>query len=359
MSTIVGSRWNKARNRDRNEARYKIRQKLSSSLVDESLCKDKKYPTNTSSNDDDVNNKLVKYFNSVSNGSASSFSLKVISDDFNLLSSTHDSAFMSEYKIKTLCKSRFGKEYADAMLLYKKRISHCSLIEYAALIGEFGVVCSLISGGICNNPFKTTDDDNLLRGIRKQKVSKLAVQKLVLDLIPSSLAAYFIKCLFQMKMWSIAQGNELCEDIEKCPLCFETTMNQKPLYRFDGCGHKCCELCMWEYTLENINKRTEGNVVICPICLDGHENNEEEILESDTQDILVTPDERREKSLKMFKAIPKDVKELKQSSKRKVKSKNMIHSSWNSALIPCIGRSQDVRRDKFFRYVECGALHHW
>lgn len=295
------------------------------------------------------------YFNSVSKGSASAFSLKVISAGYNLLSSPHDSAFMSNYKISTLCTSRFGKDVADAVLLYREKIPYCSLIEYASLIGEYGVVSALLAGGI--NPSCFVREEDGINNMRKNEVSKLAMQKLVADLIPSSLAVYIIKSLFEMKMWSVVRFNEgHTISREECPLCYTTT--SEPLLTFAAsCNHKCCELCTWENILQNINHWTKGNVVRCPTCegcLDDCALGDGKIEDSG---INLTPIQRREKSLCLFHSLPKDVEALKKLSK-KAKSKNITHSTWYSALVPSIGSSQDVRRDKFVRYVNCGAIHH-
>jgi hypothetical protein len=261
-NSVQGRRWNRARNRDRNKARFRIRQRIAFACSDTSIHDEKATDTchlphhreiifeDTCKTDADE--MIRSTFNLVSNGSASAFSLKRISENYDLLSSPLDSTFMSNFKITTLCTSRFGRDYAEAVLFYKNKIPCCSLIEYASLIGEYGVISALLAGGI--NPCYLREDGPT-RKVGKNEVSKLAMKKLVAELIPSSLAVYVIKSIFMMKMWSVVRSFEDSEssNINQCPLCY--TMTTEPLLTFQAhCKHICCELCMWEIVLQKIDK---------------------------------------------------------------------------------------------------------
>ncbi len=289
---------------------------------------------------------------------ASAFSLKVISTDYDLLSSLHETTFLSSYKIRTLCTSRFGKSFADAMLLFSQIMPCCSLIQYATLIGEYGVASALLGGGINPCSFARTEDSAW--NLRSIEVSKLGMQKLIADLIPTSLAVYVIRYMFVMKMWSFipsmnrnGMSTPVCEE---CPLCGMASSG--PLLTFPAaCNHKCCELCAWENVLRNISNRADGNVVKCPSCENSYDDDQSCSDEMQPSGAQLDPIQRRDESSILFNSLPKDAKALKKLPK-KPKSKNAIHSSWHNALVPTIGGSQDVRRDKFVRYVECGAIHH-
>lgn len=341
-NSLQERRWNGARHRDRNEARFLLRERMSE------LCS-----TNTTINiqgddteesqTDEIRDKIRSFFNSISIGSASSFSLNNISQNYDMLTLPHAKGFMSSYKINTLCTSRFGKSYADAVLDYKEKIKICTMIEYASLIGEYGVVSSLLAGGV--NPFPSYPMDNE----RKLKVSRLVIKKLVADLVPTSLASFAIKCVYDMKMWSLTKNGST---EETCNLC-----NSDPgqiLLTFPSCRHKCCESCMWESTAQNLQEIDEGNIVKCPQCGTDHEKRLD--VESVAEPSL-SPAQKGEESRNLFNSLPVDGRELKQRPKR-AKAKNIIHSSWQSALLPKIGSSQDVRKDKFNRYVSLGAIHH-
>ena len=339
---LQGRRWNRARNRDRNEARYLIRERVSG------LCsaKSTEYDNQeTEGEDDKISKKVRDFFNSVSIGSASNFSLKIISANYNTISQPHDPTFMSSYKINTLCTSRFGKSYANAVLDFQGKINNCTLIEYASLIGEYGVVSSLLAGGV--NPFVSSP----LGNERAVLVSRLVIKTLVADLVPSSLASYAIKCLVAMKMWSVV--NNSIE--EKCKTCHS---DGQILLTFPSCGHKCCELCMWEIVVQKLYETDVGEAVKCPECGVAHDKGLDfEPVPELVPELPLTPEEKGEASLEFFKSLPIDGRELKKMPKRP-KAKNAIHSSWHSALAPKIGSSQDVRKDKFNRYVDLGAIHH-
>lgn len=368
-----GPKWNRARNRDRNEARFKIRERIAA-VCGSNQNEIRDEATSTSSRDLPHNHELIimnrenfdqsqqmqSFFNSVSKGSASAFSLKTISIFYSDLSSPLDPVFMSTFKITTLCTSRFGKEFADFVLMYKAKIKCCSLIEYASLIGEYGVVSALLAGGI--NPCYLREDEPAKR-VEKDTVSKLAMQKLVADLIPSSLAVYVIRSLFVMKMLSVAKIQSDApsfsyRDRNVCPLC--TMVTTEPLLTFAAsCNHQCCEICMWNHILLRIDEYSDGNVVRCPTCettFDYFDPDKSKPMLVDANSNL-SPMDKNTRSRTLFYLLPTDKKGLK-SLPKKGKAKNKIHADWLSALIPTIGSSQDVRRDKFFRYVNLGAIHH-
>jgi len=343
-NSLKGRRWNGARNRDRNEARFLLRERISSELCS---------TTNTTKNihvndngefqaDDERREKAQSFFNSISIGSSSSFSLKTISQNYDMLSLPQAASLMSSYKINSLCTSRFGKSYADAVLNYKGKITTCTMIEYASLIGEYGVVSSLLAGGV--NPFPSYPTDNE----KKLKISRFVIKNLVAGLVPTSLASYAIKCIVDMKMWSLV--NESIE--ETCNLC-NSDFGQI-LLKFPSCLHKCCESCAWESVAKTLQEADEGNAVKCPHCATEYEQFSD--VESVAKPSLV-PSQRGGASRNLFDSPPVDGRELKKRPKR-AKSKNDIHKSWHNALLPKIGSSQDVRKDKFNRYVGLGALHH-
>jgi len=337
--SLQGRRWNRARNRDRNEARFLIRERVSGLCSTKSTKHDNQ---ETEGEGDEMRKKVRDFFNSVSIGSASNFSLKIISANYNIMSQPHDPAFMSTYKINTLCTSRFGKSYADAVLDFQSKINNCTLVEYASLIGEYGVVSSLLAGGV--NPFVSSPLDNE----RAVLISRLVMKKLVADLVPSSLASYAIKCLFVMKMWSVVNNSI----DEKCKTCHSDV--GQILLTFPSCGHKCCELCMWENVVQKLHETDVGDVVKCPNCGVAHDKG---LDFEPVPELPLTPKDKGEASHELFKSLPIDVRELKKMPKR-AKAKNALHSSWHSALAPKIGSSQDVRKDKFNRYVDLGAIHH-
>jgi hypothetical protein len=330
-------------------------------------------------------NHLKQFLKAISLGSTSYFSLQIFSKQNITLSKPLPTYLLSTYKIQTLCTSRFGKDVASKVLTYKEEcVDICTMFEYALLLGEFGVAQSFIAGGInpCDllyqykhhhqnhHQYQQCDDDNDERS-RIEYVVAMVMKKLVVDFVPSSLSVYIAKCVYEMRMSSLVNHHsKKPEEVEPapCQLCSLVT-NKWPLLVFPRCNHTFCELCLWESLVSNLNTRIKGDVVRCPVC-DGsychleQNQKQQQQLQNDTQvsnvsNTIITnhAEERYQQSLCRFKALPKNTKELKKLPK-KSKTKNVLHSSWSDALKPIIGSSQDVRSDKFKRYVDLGTIHH-
>jgi len=440
MTTTVDQekeiRWKATtRLRDRNRARFLIRERIVTESSKTILPVNNyvlptittptttdTYDTNTSSKTDNLNDvdekeneKILHYYKAIALGSASVFSLVALSRDYALLSSSTEKSthYWSTYKIQTLCTSRFGHGYAKAVLAYRDSIRTSTMLEYAALLGEYGVVGAILSGGIIPLFTTTTQtenyhvdchdgdgdgdgdgDDGVIQ--RKHDVSTIVMKKLLVELMPLTLAVYIVKSIIEMKMWGVvgrleedgrterSAGRINMEDerglrlqqhqhqhqhqqktFTCCPICFiNTSKSDTLLLRFsDSCNHWSCEICMWQSLIENMDRRIHGDVVCCPIC----DRGQNELLPPVAR---VTEDEVEQKmsdpvstivkcraSLHKFQALPLSARQLKKLPKRS-KSKNSIYSTWNDALLPVIGASQDVRKDKFIRYINLGALHH-
>jgi hypothetical protein len=340
----------KARTRIRNQARYQLRERINNVSQSENL--DAGIYHNTQSLDASLTEEeraiLETYLRAIAKGSPSTFSLKVMSSNFELFSKQFPTSLLSIYKIKTLCTSRFGKEYAEAFLQYKDMVPDFSMMEYAALLGEYGVLKLFLSAGISPIPVVCT---------RSAQVSAMVIKKFLVDAVPITLASYIAKSIFEMKLRTFASSQDNVKD-QTCLLCSTSSSDsQSPLLMFSRCcQHYYCELCMWEYTVQKLNERVDGDVVRCSICNKTQAGHDEMnfVLEDEA---CVTPSLKRESSLRMFRMLPsrhKDVKKL----PKKAKVKNVIYSTWREALSPTVGSSQDVRGDKFMRYVDLGATLH-
>ena len=74
------------------------------------------------------------------------------------------------------------------------------------------------------------------------------------------------------------------------------------------------------------------------------------------------PSDRRRLSLERYNALPVDTKALrslareKKITRRKTK-KNTIHNNWLDATMLTLGSSQEVRRDRYCRFVIAGDVH--
>lgn len=293
---------------------------------------------------------IKELFKAVGNGNTSYFSLKLIAENYHTIVSPQSYEYTSKHKVTTLCRSRFGEEYLDAALFYRENKGHFTMMEYASIIGEYGIVGSLISGGIHPLPV-----ESLLFGSleRREQVSKLVLKNLIASMVPKTLAIYVIQSLFVMKMWSFySNRSEVPLENKVCPICKDLS----PLISFKGdCHHSCCELCHWEVTVTQLNGRHDGDVVQCPVCSSYHSDSPSDPTSDDNDQ--PDPIQRCQISLEKFNALPENGREFRKIQ-RPPKKKNVIHSSWNAALEGSCGKSKDVRKDKFMKYVNAGAVHH-
>jgi hypothetical protein len=286
---------------------------------------------------------IQRLFKAVSEGNPSQFSLKLIASNYAAIQRPHSFEYLSVYKVTTLCTSRFGKQYAKAALHYRDQKGDFTMMEYASIIGEYGIVNALLAGGVNPIPVECISQGSLKR---RNQVSKLVLKKFMTSMVPRTLSAYIIQSIFVMKMWSFCK--EQHSESKYCPICHEFS----PLISFRGdCEHSCCELCHWELAVTTLDERTDGDVIQCPVCASTVHSIPQQ------EEFIERPDLRCNSSLERFNSLPASSQELRKL-KRPPKKKNLIHPSWNEALEESCGKSKDVRMDKFIRYVTTGAIHH-
>ena len=345
----------KARTRQRNQARYLLRERItthasssSPSSPTEGIPSDYDFHTPLTHSEMDT---LQIYLKAIANGNPSTFSLHVLSKQYTLFSKPFPTSFLSDYKIQTLCTSRFGLIHAQAFLQYKRTVQEITMMEYAALLGEYGIVKVFLKAGI--SPFAIVDQDSKNR-------SKWVLQQLWVDqVVPVTLVAHVAKSIYEMKMWTLGgendgDGGKEMEEDKSCPICCKAGSTSLLVFS-PQCNHSCCELCMWKSMVEQLPHRTDGNVVRCPICNQPPTGAEEDPPipnEKPTEENRIA---KRNTSLELFQGLPAHQADLKQLSGRKAKAKNVIYSTWREALAPTVGSSRDVRGDKFMRYVDMGA----
>lgn len=415
-------RWNPAR-RNRNRLRYLVRERvkeeaelnvpsgvaLGVSLGASSIIRDVKETDIKSKEDNTIDSdicsgdhshyvgydrlqeeSLKPFLDAITHGKISFFSLQVFSSQSQIISKPFPTQLLLSvfgYKIQTLCYARFGREYTSSVFRYLKYINHITMMEYATLIGEYGVAKGLVSGGInpsdllLNNRLRINrykkeecDDFSHINDYSNEKIEVVAskvMKKLVVDFVPASLAVYIAKKFYELRLLSIDKqivNNDSSNinvdnmiDRQECEIC----SIKGCLINFPPCNHIFCEICLWDDLVSKLDERTFGDVVQCPTCNDAISNEHYHGLdECDAPNITTNelmsmdPKSKREYSLNQFRILPKTSNELRNLLPRKRNMKKKIYSSWSNALKSMIGSSQDVRSDKFNRYVDCGAIHH-
>ncbi len=383
-------RWNAAR-RKRNQSRFEIRARMKEECSSRSPQKSQKNKMAKADEINDDNNdvrttKQRQFLQSIALGSISFFSLQIFSKDYELLSEPLSTTLLSTYKIQTLCTSRFGPKYASDVLTYIQIKPCCTMFEYALMLGEYGIAHTFIAGGI--NPcdilhyyFYVDSRRNKGHEIsfeRVEHVSALVMKKLVVDFTPPSLVVYLAKCVFDLRLASHVEQSSRCTT-NHCHVCTMKHCDDWPLLYLPFSDCIVCEVCLWEDLTNKLDERSEGNVFRCPVS-DKYPNNCGKNVDKspttgaadDADDagaagtiddeicslhVNRTPTEKCQSSLSKFQSLPKDIKALKKLP-RKSKKKMKIYSTWQDALMQTIGLSQDVRSDKFKRYVDIGATHH-
>lgn len=313
--------WKTARERERLRARFEIRHRvatgLSVEMQDEEL-------------DAETANMFLRY---VSDGSVSSFSLSTLAKHVALVTAPLPSSMLSDYKIRTLCTSRFGQDHAEKVLAFRAARATCTIMEYAVLVGEYRVVGALLVGGI-----DPTISGRLVNQALQPTVSNdlsFRILRRFFDCFPTSLKTYMVKRVVDMRVHGWVEGCDL--------LCFG-----------EPCFHTFPEEQIWTDMLDEIDERDVGDVVRCPICgacstsVSNHDQGANEIL---------TPHSRRIYSLAKYVALPDTSRELKARSNGKARKKPAMASSWSDALVHSLGNSKDVRKDKFFTSAERGSRH--
>jgi hypothetical protein len=316
--------WKSARERERLRARFEIRERVSAGV------------SVVAEQNEELDVELTKTFlRQVSDGSVASFSLSTLLKHVSLYTRPIPSSLLSEYKITTLCTSRFGKEHADKVLAFRIARATCTMMEYASLLGEYKIIGSLLLGGI--DP--TVSGDLVDKSLEPLVSKGLSVRVLhrFFDCFPHSLKTYIVKRVVDMRLRGWIQG---CGS-----LCFG-----------EPCLHHFSEESFWNDLLDNVDERAVGDVVRCPVC--GESTPSKNPKDDQDTNECASPQDRCQQSLDRYLSLPCNTTELKSRSMTKAPKKLILASSWADAVAQSLGNSRDVRRDKIFTFVESGAIHY-
>ena len=359
------NRWNSKRERERNQARYRIQQRLVKQVEcgpeETSKHPSPRCPSSANILEEDEIAILAMYVEAVESGSVSTFSLRNLEKHRYILSRRIPIHHLHKRRYSEISMSRFGEQRRDEVTRYLRPmedegVGSISMLEYCALLGEYDCLKNLIVGAfdLVASDLMAANSDRYNRVV--QKVSR----RLLLDKnVPLTLSAYLVKAVAEMRM----QGWNWCAKRTERELCCLCHHDQRylPLLCFGGvCRHTFCEFCLWEDMIGNLDKRLSGDVVLCPVCSDPYMQNDCPVSASDSAEAL--PSDRLRLSLERYNTLPVDTKALrllareKKITRRKTK-KNTIHNNWLDATILTLGSSQEVRRDRYYRFVIAGDVH--
>ena len=348
------NRWKSKRERERNQARYRIRQRVVAEINEDEDALAKVVDETTAIT------LRAKYVEALESHSVSTFSLRNLEAHRHILSQQIPVHLLHKRRYSEVVLSRFGEERQRELNNYLRPIEDggvgcISILEYAALLGEYDCLKSFIVGGFdlvssVGTTCTAANQDRLNRVLRS--VSK----RLLLDKnVPLTLSAYIVKAAVEMRMhgWSAANAGR---GPYACQMCHQNV----PLLGF-GC-HKFCELCYWEDVIGNIDERHSGDVLLCPICSEPYLTRYGTGVGPSSAVDETSPFDRLRVSFGRYNALPVDTKALRSLAKenkisRRKTKRNTIHNNWLDATIQTLGSSQEVRRDRFSRFVSAGDVH--
>jgi 2OG-Fe(II) oxygenase superfamily len=338
--------WKTARERERLKARFDIRERVSS--LHNETARDRPKQVLHEELSGSESHQLHCFLRQIEAGAVSAFSLSRLATHISLLDMSFPCKLLSGYKINTLCTSRFGKEYTVRVLLFVAERETCTIMEYVSLLGEYKILGSLLVGGVDPTRSGYASSHAQQCDERLRSISPRVMQRFF-DVIPLSLKAYIVKRVVDMRVAGLL-------DMHPSTSCTICQSDHSTLLSFGPpCQHIYCETCFWDNLLEHLDHRSMGNVIRCPSC--GKSNENELAVSHAHSEIRVTPWERHRHSLAMYKQLPANTKELKSRPKKKNYKKDALSHTWHDAVMRSLGSSMDVRRDKFFSFVERNAYH--
>jgi hypothetical protein len=291
-------------------------------------------------------------------GDRSFFSLPYMEENAQLLAMPLATNFLWEEDIDYVLigdqkmLSWFGKEGVERLEEYVGDLETFTIMEFAVWLRRYHVLGSLLLGGV--NP--------CLRGVLQEAAAMddwqvelqnigTRVLRRFFDSVPLTLSRYVVKRVVDMRREAWKARSD-----RSCLCCRRQVPNSLQLCFGSPCHHFYCEPCLWDDLVTNLGDR-RGDVVLCPVC---EASPIVSSLLGESSEAILTPSTRRQRSLDKYLALPLGADELKKSSRKKPKSneKNIMCSSWSQAVLPSLGSTRDVRRDKFLVHVEKGAYHY-
>jgi hypothetical protein len=210
-----------------------------------------------------------------------------------------------------------------------------TFMEYAVWLGKMRIIGCLVLGGV--NPCAGTN-------LQELRDYGLVVLQHFFQGVPLPLSSYIVRRVLDLR--------RIFHQFGGCSQCRQTDC----LFQL-GCTHLFCELCLWKDLVNCLHDREDDvDVVLCPVC---HQSRKP--MDNQEADPTMDAASRCQKSLAKYTALPKDAKSLKENGEKRRKSKvcdsQFLCSSWSLAVVPSLGLTQDVRRDKFWVHVERGSFH--
>lgn len=356
--------WKRARERDRRQARFLIRERIAVGCDNN--------PGNNHKNLEHTDEfQLQSILEQINVGHRSLFSVHRMHVHFTHFETLVPSGILLQSLPRENVVSRLGPRHLKRVESYLHSMASISLMEYSVLLGRYHILGALLLGGIspCLRGREEETPTTMSDFEMEEELQQLArnVLKRFFDCFPLSLSSYIYKRVVDMRIMQATMVVQKQQSATHCGICHQDTPGRFLLvYTRDSLGEtpgtcQCvfCESCYWKNMLQSVGER-RGDVVQCPCC-SSFAQDATQVVDSHETGALVEPldpHERYKKSMNLFRALPLDSKALKQSGRKKKKIPELeaLCSHWTQAVLPSLGLCQDVRRDKLFTFTEKEAL---
>jgi len=357
--------WGRAREKNRLKARFAIRERVASGGVDlestpfhepDSL----DVPRHSLDVDEspDTDQVTLTVLERIYENDRSYFSLSNIEENLRVYNSPIGITSLYKEQGDSLTGeerliSWYGEDGLKNLQTFFSALRTITIMEVALIFQRYAIVGSLLLGGV--NP--------CIRGVlvvdyrecviedgdwheRLVHIGSKVLRKFFAP-VPLALQTYIVKRSFEFRQQAFTVNKS-----DSCGLCQETPPVLFQLRMDHSCHHIVCESCFWNDILTNLDDRS-SDVAPCPVCYK---------TDMETRDMKPTECEQQSPSAlflltrQKFFNLPRDSKELRKRKQRPKKRPPWV-STWSEAASLSLGNSQDVRKDKFFAFIERGSIH--
>ena len=373
LSVADGIRRLNRRERKRNEGRYLIKERLTQKISENNLDYDGRSNSIESeilTADENMEEMLVPFIKAIGKNEVAAFGIhrlailsEYIDTCFSLMHLISRGLIDSDYLIKSKASDSLGISSYESRIAFiqdeSKLYGGFTLLTLASLYGRVAIVTKLLKSGAdptIRNNGQTKYDRN---------VSNKVLKCIANEMFPVSYAGWAVRCTIAMRLKYHQNHRSNPSLSNKCQYCRAPFESTSLLYwggddecndEVSCCRHIFCEQCWWLHWSLSVNKTDN---LTCPICsgswpIIGQSNSDiwsENDLSNSIDDISIR--ERKEACFQRFLQLPATANDLKRSPKKNKKA--CYDKTWYDVIARSIGKTQDVRMDKFLSAITRGS----
>ena len=377
LSVADGIRRLNRRERKRNEGRFMIKERLNSkvSLGELSADDDAFISSSTLPADEDTDELLLPFIKAIGKNELAAFGIhklaklsNAIDARFSLLSLINKGVIESDFITRSKAIRKTGISDYESRIAYIRLSSEIhggiTLLTLASLYGRVGIVNKLLKSG----------SDPTIHNYRQTAchrfISIQVIKCIAHKMFPVSYAGWAVRCVNAMRLYA-SKRQKYDKSVSKSSTCkccmsiFETESllcwGAEDVFSDPNlcCQHSFCEKCWWVHWTKTVH---ETEYLSCPICSEpwpsgknftSAQKKDWYINGSNTCSDIASILERKAACLHRYLDLPPTATDLKRLPKR---SKNDTYDrTWRDVIAHSIGKTQDVRMDKFLSAIARGS----